>query len=221
MIITAKGGTMKRKLVFVIIGISLAILTGALAMKNHIKAFFYIDHMERRERTARMNVERVVDSLQIAEGDIIADLGAGSGLFTRLFAQKAGDAGHVYAVDLNMELLRHIEQDACKKNMPNITTVRALEHDPRIPAQVDLIFICDTLHYIEEQERYVRTASSYLKPGGRFAIIDFTRNWPPMSIRFTADDLTAWMERAGLAREADYNFVEDEFFLVFRKRASQ
>ncbi len=180
-----------------------------------IKAVFYIDHMETENRTSRMHVERIVDALSLEPGEIAADIGAGSGLFTRKMAERVRPGGTVYAVDINRKLLAHIEKTS--GDLP-IRTVLAGEDDPKLPAKVDLIFLCDTLHYIDKPAYYVGRMASHLGPGGRIAVIDFIRNWPPMSNRFTVDELKAWMKSAGLEVAREFDFVEDEFFIVFVKK---
>lgn len=180
-----------------------------------IKAVFYIDHMETENRTLRMHVDRIVESLELKPGETAADIGAGSGLFTRRMAERVSPGGMVYAVDINKKLLAHIEKSAGE--LP-IRTVLAVEDDPKVPSRVDLIFICDTLHYVDQPARYIEKMAMHLDPGGRIAVIDFRNNWPPMSNRFTVDELRAWMKGAGLESVREYDFIEDEFFIVFVKK---
>jgi ubiquinone/menaquinone biosynthesis C-methylase UbiE len=186
---------------------------------DRIKARFYIDHMEREERLGIIQVERVVESLHLAPGSRIADIGAGSGLFTRALAKKA-DRGAVYAVDINSGLLEHIAQTAREQDLANIHTVLAREDDPRLPEPVDLVFICDTLHYIDNPERYVGNLSSRVVEGGRVAIVDFFRNWPPMSDEFSREQLESWMSRAGFVLVEEHDFLEDRYFLIFERRVA-
>jgi ubiquinone/menaquinone biosynthesis C-methylase UbiE len=154
------------------------ILLSLTSCVDWIKAVFYIDHMERDERISGMYTDRIIESLNLKSGLKITDIGAGSGLFSRKMAKRVAP-GMLYAVDINKKLLQHIDQTNSKGNIKNIKTVLAEEHDPKIPEPVDLIFICDTLHYIDHQEQYIETTSSYLKKGGRIAVIDFRKNWPP------------------------------------------
>lgn len=182
-----------------------------------IKARFYILHMEAEERVSKLNVQRVVDALNIGKGMVIADVGAGSGLFTVPLAKRAGSGGTVYAVDINPELLRHIAETGKPGTGGTIQTVKASENDPKIPVMVDLVFFCDTLHYIADQPAYLEKLASYVKPGGRIAIIDFTRNWPPSSNRFTTQQLILWMKKAGFSVMSSHDFIEDEFFLIFSR----
>jgi ubiquinone/menaquinone biosynthesis C-methylase UbiE len=180
-----------------------------------IKAVFYIDHMETENRTSRMHVDRIIDALELGPGRRVADIGAGSGLFTRKMAERVSPGGMVYAVDINKKLLAHIEKSAGE--LP-IRTVLAVEDDPKVPSRVDLIFICDTLHYVDQPARYIEKMAMHLDPGGRIAVIDFRKNWPPMSNRFTVEELQGWMRGAGLEPVREYDFIEDEFFIVFVKK---
>ena len=184
---------------------------------NYVKAMFYIEHMETDERLQRMDVGKVVDSLDIRPGWEIADVGAGSGLFTRAMAEKIKPDGVIYAVDINRDLLEHIEKSAAESGIKNIKTALADENDPRIPQKVDLIFICDTFHYVKNHKQYIKTLSAYLKDRGVIAMIDYKKNWPPLSEKFAADELIGWMNDAGLKLSRSYDFIEDEFFMIFVK----
>jgi len=196
-----------------IAGVAIALLAGGWTW---IKAQFYIDHMERQDRLERIQVERVVQALELAPGSVVADIGAGSGLFTRAMA-KGVAPGVVYAVDINPNLLTHIEKSAEEAGLTNIETVLAAEDNPRLPEPLDVVFICDTLHFIGEPERYLRELHGRVRPGGRVAIIDFLRNWPPMTDHLSADDVEGWMKLAGFALVAKHDFIADQYFLIFER----
>ena len=210
---------MLRFIFVIVIIIFIVIVLSLTVFKNKIKAVFYIEHMERDERIDRMNIDEILSKLDIHDGNLIADIGAGSGLFSRKFSSLVTPTGHVYAIDINKELLKHIDQDIIDSKLSNIKTILALEDDPQIPESVDLIFICDTLHYIEEQENYVVKMSNYLKTNGRIAVISFYRNWPPMSNKFDSKELTIWMSKAGLEQVSYYdNFIQDEYLAIYQKK---
>ena len=136
------------KLIIVIIVIIILIVTilSLTVFKDKIIAIFYIEHMERDERINRMNIDEILSKLDIHDGDRIADIGAGSGLFSRKFSSIVSSTGKVYSVDINKELLKHINKLNFQNRISNIETILATENDPKIPESVDLIFICDTLH---------------------------------------------------------------------------
>ncbi len=173
--------------------------------------------LESSERIEDLRVERVVASLALDPGLRVADVGAGTGLFTRPLARAVGDEGIVYAVDINPEMLKHIETSLAAERLDNVITILAADADPRLPEQVDLVFLCDTLHHISAKGSYLRDLRKYIKPGGRIAIIDFDRASPHLmpSLKYTRDDLLDWMEAAGYTLERELDFVVDNFFLIY------
>lgn len=179
----------------------------------------YAKTLEGPERVARMQVTRVVEALGIKTGDRVADIGSGSGLFTRPMARAAGPAGVAYAVDIDAGLLKVVERSAREANIENIRTVLAATDDPKLPEPVDVALICDALHHIGNQGPYIKTLNKYVKPGGRVAVIDFSERWPAghESMRFTTAQLDGWMKDAGFSREASYDWLDNSFFIVYRK----
>ena len=196
-----------------IVGVAIALLAGGLSW---IKARFYIDHMENPGRLERMQVERVVETLKLVPGSAVADIGAGSGLFTRTLA-KAVAPGVVYAVDINPNLLAHIEKSAKEAGLANVKTVLATEDDSRLPGTLDVVFICDTLHLMDDPELYLKELDSYVRPKGRVAIISFVRNWPPLATQFSAEQLERWMKQAGFALAERHGFITDQYLMIFER----
>jgi ubiquinone/menaquinone biosynthesis C-methylase UbiE len=179
----------------------------------------YAKTLEGAERVARMQVPRVVETLALKPGDRVADVGSGSGLFTRPIAGAVGPKGVAYAVDIDAGLLKIVERSAKEAGIENIRTVIAAADDPKLPEPVDLVLICDALHHIGNQGPYMKTLNKYVKPGGRVAVIDFSEQWPSghESMRFTVQQLDAWMKDAGFSRAASYTWLENSFFNVYRK----
>jgi len=179
----------------------------------------YAALLEGAERVARMQVPRVVETLNLAKGMKVADLGSGSGLFTRPIAQAVGPTGVVYAIDIDQGLLDIVSQKARDAGIENIRTILAAPDDPKLPDAVDVVLICDTLHHVSNQAAYMKTLAKYVKAGGRVAIIDFSDTWPeghePM--RYTETQLDGWMAAAGFSRVSDYDFLDNSFFVIYRK----
>lgn len=178
----------------------------------------YAKFLEGAERVARMQVARVVEALELKRGMKVADIGSGSGLFTRPIAQAIAPDGTAYAVDVDEALLAIVARRAAEQKIGNIRTVKAEPADPKLPEPVDLVFICDTLHHIGEQGPYLQNLRQYLKPGGRVAIIDFDRQWPQghESMRYSRADLERWMGDAGFTRTAAHDWLENSFFVIYR-----
>ena len=177
----------------------------------------YVKLLEGAERVARMQVSRVVSALQLKPGMRVADIGAGSGLFTRPIAQAVAPGGTAYAVDIDAGLLTIIARSAREQDLANIETVLAAAHDPKLPQPVDVMFICDALHHIQNQAEYLKGLRKYLKPGGRIAVIDFSERWPEghESMAFTLTQLDAWMRAAGFTRQTSHEWLENSFFVIY------
>jgi cyclopropane fatty-acyl-phospholipid synthase-like methyltransferase len=178
----------------------------------------YIKLLESERRIEGLQVTNVIKTLKVKRGDRIADIGAGSGLFTRPLAQRIGDQGVVYAVDIDPELLKYVEKTAKEQKLSNIKTILAAGDDPKLPEAVDLIVIIDTLHHISNQASYLNGLKKYLKPDGRIAIIDFSKDWPTghEKMVYTVETLDGWMTAAGFKRVEKHDFLENNFFVVYR-----
>jgi cyclopropane fatty-acyl-phospholipid synthase-like methyltransferase len=176
----------------------------------------YIKRLEAEQRVKELQVDRVVETLKISQGQKVADLGAGSGLFTRPIARQVGEKGTVFAIDVDPELLKHIDKTAEKT--ANIRTVLAAEDDPKIPEPVDLIVIIDTLHHIRNRGAYLKKLHNYLQPSGRIAILDFSKDWPPdhEQMKYTLEELEGWMKSAGYKRVEKHDFLHNNFFVIYQ-----
>jgi len=176
----------------------------------------WIPLLESPDRVANLNIPEVVAALRLEQGYSVADIGAGSGLFSRRLARTI-DPGLLYAVDIDSDLLKHIDATCKAERIPNVRTVAAVPEDPKIPDKVDLIFLCDTLHHIALPDKYVTKLPAYLKPGGRVAVIDFRENWPPghESMKFTAEQLQSWMTVAGFKKVEDLRIPKNAFFHIY------
>jgi ubiquinone/menaquinone biosynthesis C-methylase UbiE len=179
----------------------------------------YAKFLEGAERVSRMQVPRVIETLGVKPGMKVADLGSGSGLFTRPIANAAAPGGVVYAIDVNDELLKIVDRSAKEQKIGNIRTVLASTDDPKLPEPVDLILICDTLHHIQNQASYLKNLTKYVRPGGRVAIIDFSKDWPAghEAMAYSLESLEGWMRDAGFTRASAHEFLDNSFFVIWRK----
>jgi ubiquinone/menaquinone biosynthesis C-methylase UbiE len=198
--------------------LSIVAVSGVLAGQRDPEQ--YARMLESRERVDHLQVDRVVSSLGLAAGNTVADLGSGSGLFTRPLARAVAPGGTVYAVDIDAKLLAIVRQSADAAHLTNITTVLAAPDDPKLPAPADLIFICDTFHHLPDKPDYAKTLGRYVKAGGRVAVIDFAANWPSghEAMKYTTADLDGWMTAAGFTRVQSFDFPADSFFVIYKRR---
>jgi len=120
--------------------------------------------------------EAVMNACQIQAGERIADVGAGTGFYSRLFAKKTGWDGWVFSVDIAPTFLQHIAKRATVDGIENLTTVLGTDVSIRLPPEsVDMVFICDTYHHFESPQASLASIYRALKPGGRLVLIDFDR----------------------------------------------
>lgn len=175
----------------------------------------YADHLEVEERAKWQEPERVVKALALGPGEIIADIGAGTGYFTRRFAPHVNK---VLAVDIEEEMLNR----AAKSSPDNVETVLGAHDDPKLPAaSVDTVFICNVLHHVQGREEYYEKLASALKPGGRIVIIDFYKSelpvGPPPSMKLTKEEVMAELAEAGFRVDKEHSFLRYQYFLEFRR----
>lgn len=179
----------------------------------------YQQTLENPDRVAALQVDRVIATLDVKPGMRVADLGAGTGVFTISIARAVGQAGKVYAIDIDAGLLAIIADKAKTAKLDNIQTVVAGDVDPKVPEPVDLLFICDTMHHLPKQAEYVKQFSRLLRPGGRVVVIDFAPGkWPAGHEAFsiTPTQVDEWMKAAGFTRAAAHDFLATNFFHVYR-----
>lgn len=117
--------------------------------------------------------DRIMDALGIADGSVVADLGAGGGWFTILIARRIGPNGLVYAEDIQREMIEAVGRRVERERLTNVRTVLGSERDPRLPSSVDAALIVDTFHEMEDPVGLLRKLVGYLKPQGRVGVVDF------------------------------------------------
>jgi len=125
------------------------------------------------DREQKLHIHQVMDALAIAPGKNVADIGAGSGWFTVRAARRVTETGSVYAVEINPEAIRHIEERAQKEGLANIKTALGAEDDPRLPPNsVNSVLMLKTYHEIAKPVALLRNLRAALRPGARVGIID-------------------------------------------------
>ncbi len=171
--------------------------------------------------------DRVVRSLPVASTTaVIADIGAGSGYFTRRLALQV-PKGKVYAVDVDDEFFQHIVQNREAWGTPNIEPRLAFYDDPALPdGELDLIFIANTLPFLPDRVEYLRRIRKALKQGGVLAIIDFHKTADPGSKvapqpqhRISKELALQELELAGFVLEREETFLPYQWFLIMRPKS--
>ena len=118
--------------------------------------------------------KEILDACGLKPGMDVADIGAGSGVHARLFAETVLPEGKVYAVDIVQEFLDHIEATCRAKGIQNVLCVLGSDASCNLkPSSVDLVFSCDTYHHLEYPFKMLASIRKALRPNGKFVIIDF------------------------------------------------
>ena len=140
----------------------------------------YIAAMDRPDRT--LKIDEVIEKLRLKPGDIVADIGSGSGVFSIPMAKAIAPNGILYAVDIDQKMLDYVSARAKKEGVTNLRTVLGEYDDPKLPVKdVDVAFFHRVLHMIEHRQTYLNATATYLKPDGRVVVIDKNREDSPDS----------------------------------------
>jgi len=168
-------------------------------------------------RAERLQINRVLDILDMAPGRVVADIGAGSGWFTMLAAKRVTETGNVYAVDINPESIRYINQRAQKEDLYNIKTVLSTPDDPLLPAEkIDSVLLLKTYHEVEKPVTLLRNLRHSLQTGAKVGIID--RNGNGENHGVARQVVIREASQAGYTLREQYDFVKGDdmdYFLVF------
>jgi ubiquinone/menaquinone biosynthesis C-methylase UbiE len=189
------------------------------AHKLHADPAAYIAALEDPKRDAYQKPREVMEALAIKEGEVIADIGAGSGYFAMRLAHHVGRSGRVYAVDVNPDMIDHLRARVRDAKLSNVSPILAPPDDPLLPQPVDRFVIVDVWHHIEDQAGYLATMKKHLKPGGQVVMIDFHKRdlpvGPPPGMKIAREDLLKQMEANGFRLVKEHTFLPYQYFLVF------
>jgi len=176
--------------------------------------------LEGPDRDAWQRPDQIMDALQIGEGSVVADLGAGGGWFTVRLARQVGPNGHVFAEDIQPQMIHAIEQRVTREALRNVTTQRGTPDDPKLPAsRIDVVLIVDAYHEIEHKVALLKSVSGSLKPGGVVAIINFKKDGggpgPAIDERVDAEQVIADARAAGFELRRRDDFLRYQYMLTF------
>jgi arsenite methyltransferase len=194
----------------------------AAAQLGNRTAEEWITTLDSPARLQGLKIGEVIPALKLKPGMLVADIGAGTGIFSLPLARAVRPGGKVFAVEVDEKLLAHIVETGTEQGVTNIEPIYGEYDDPLLPPDVDFAFIHDVLHHIQAREAYVKKLAGYLKPGGRIAVIDFKagvgghRNDSTMQL--TQEQVTALMAAAGLKLTEEVALFEDKYFVIFAKQ---
>ena len=182
----------------------------------------YIAALEDPKRDAYQKPHEVIEALGIKAGEVIADIGAGSGYFTVRLAHHVGPAGRIYGVDISPDMIRHLQERVRDMHLLNVSPILARPDDPLLPQPVDRFVIVDVWHHIEDRPAYLAVIKKQLKPGGQVVMIDFHKRelpvGPPITMKIAREDLLTEMRTHGFELVKEHTFLPYQYFLVFTPR---
>ena len=180
-------------------------------------------NLETESREVYGRRHAIVEAAQPRSGMAVADVGAGTGLFTRLFAARVGAGGRVYAVDIAREFIDGNLRRAREAGHDNVIGIESTQHDTRLPADaIDLVFICDAYHHFEQPKAMLASIRRALRAGGTLVVVDFERipgvspDWILKHVRAGKNEFRAEIEAAGFRFVEEVKLMRENYFLRFR-----
>jgi SAM-dependent methyltransferase len=186
--------------------------------------------LEAPDREQWQKPDLIMDALKIAEGDVVAELGAAGGWFTARLARRVGPNGLVYAEDIQPTMLEATRRRVQREGLNNVRTVLGGTTDPKLPPDLTAVLIADAYHEMDDPSRpevirvLLRNVAAALKPEGRLGIVDYTAGGggpgPASDERVDPDAVIRAAEAAGLALRAREQVPPFQFLLIFGKSSA-
>lgn len=176
--------------------------------------------LEAPDRDQWQRPDRIMDALGVADGSIVADIGAGSGWFSIRLARRVGPQGLVYAQDVQQEMLNAISRRVQREGLNNVRPVLGRGANPNLPAnRLDAALVVDAFHEIEDRVTMLTNIARALKSQGRIGVVDFRPEGsgpgPDPEERVSPGDVVRYAERAGLRLVREEEFLPFQYFLIF------
>ncbi len=180
------------------------------------------DWLDRPEREEEEAPSKAIALLQLRPGDVVADVGAGSGYMTVRLARTVGPAGRVLAVDIQPEMIERLTERMRAEMVTNVTAILGAADDPKLPpGSVDLELMVDVYHELAAPQRMLQHLRSALKPGGRLVLLEYRKEDPSIPIReehkMSVADAKAEIEPEGFTLIEVKEDLPRQHILIFKK----
>jgi ubiquinone/menaquinone biosynthesis C-methylase UbiE len=182
----------------------------------------WVKVLDSAERLASLRIDDVVAALKLRPGDIVADLGAGTGPFVVPFARAVTPKGKVFAVDIDKGFFPLIASKTKQAGVANVQTVLGEFTDPKLPTtDIDVAFMHDVLHHVENRAAYLGNLVKYLEPTARVVVIDYNPAQSPHAdqpaLQVSKEQASAWLAQAGFTTVDDIKLFADKWFVVYAR----
>ena len=180
--------------------------------------------LEGPDRDAYQRPEEIMDALQIGEGSVVADLGAGGGWFTVRLARRVRPNGLVYAEDVQPQMIDAIKRRMAREGLDKLVeTVLGTSVDPHLPrGSLDAALMVDAYHEFEQPVILLRNLALAMKPNGLIGIVNYKKDGggpgPPMEERVDPEKVIADAKAAGLELHKRETFLRYQYMLTFGVR---
>ncbi len=193
----------------------------------NLKVETYIERFETETRDVWAGRQKIADSLGLKPGQTVADIGAGTGFFSFLFAKRVGPQGKVYALEISDRFIEHIKAAAKTSTVGHVIAQKSGTESIGMPKNsVDVAFICDTYHHFEDPAAVMGSVHKALKTGGRVYVVEIIREegittdkWILDHVRAGKETFTKEIEAAGFKSvpSPDLPFLKETYMMSFEK----
>lgn len=165
--------------------------------------------------------EGIVKAMNLKTGQVVVDIGAGEGHFTRRFAEAVGTQGKAIGVDIDPAAIRVMTADSARLGMKNYEARLVPPDDPMLhPQSADVLFLSNAYHHLTDRAAYFARVKPALRPGGRVVIVDMVKthaNSPGSDeLRFSREEVIAEFQQAGYQLVKEFDFLQPkQYFLEF------
>ena len=177
--------------------------------------------LEAPERVAALKIPEVVAAMKLRPEEVVADLGAGSGLFVVPLSTAVGAKGKVLAVEIDANFFPHIQGKAKAAGVTNVQTIAGEATDPKLPVAVDVALLHDVVHHIENPTAYIKSLAKYLKPASRIVIVDYLAKQGPHrddpSLQVGKEEAVRLLASIGFKPVDEVALFSDKYFTIFQK----
>jgi ubiquinone/menaquinone biosynthesis C-methylase UbiE len=191
---------------------------GRDALGNPEDLSAYLERLEGPERAAWQRPDEVVDALGLSPGDVVCDVGAGSGYFTLRLARAVGPTGKVFAIDAEPRILDVLRARLAEAALENVVPILAADGAGLPPAPVDRVLLVNAFHHLSDRVQYLRALAGCLRPGGRIVNVDFQGGelpvGPPPELKVSREAFLAAASEAGLRLVEERALLPYQYFLA-------
>ena len=177
--------------------------------------------LERSEREQEEAPSKAVDALDFKPGQVVADIGAGSGYYTSRIAKRVGPTGRVFATDIQPGMIELLEQRVKNESLTNVTTILGTMEDPQLPPRaIDVAIMVDVYHELQQPQLFLQRLKDAFKPDGRLVLLEFRKEDASVPIlevhKMSVAEVKAELEHEGFVIDRVIDVLPWQHIIVLR-----